>query len=55
MSNRTFAQSTILNRIGEKQSSMMFQDFGYGDEHSESPYDDYLDYLDGESYPESAN
>lgn len=55
MSNRTFAQETILKRIGEKQNCTIFQDFGYGDEHSESPYDDYLDYLDGESYPEAAN
>lgn len=43
MSNRTFAQSAILKRIGEKQNCTIFQDFGYGDEYSESPYNDYND------------
>lgn len=43
MNAMTFAQSAILKRISEKHSCTMFQDFGYGDEYSESPYDDYND------------
>ncbi len=52
---KTFAKEVIQKRIIEKQRQLKFQDFGYGDENSEAPYDDYLDYLDGETYPEAAN
>ena len=55
MKNITFAQTAIQRRIEEKQRPLRFQDFGYGDEYSEAPYDDYLDYLDGETYTEAAN
>ena len=55
MNVETFARKVILRRIAEKHRPLRFQDFGYGDEYSESPYEDYLDYLDGESYPEAAN
>ena len=55
MSEGTFAQNAIQKRIDEKQRPLMFRDFGYGDEYSEAPYDDYLDYLVVETYPEAAN
>lgn len=43
MSDKTYAQEAIQKRIEEKQSPLRFQDFGYGDEYSESPYNDYND------------
>lgn len=43
METRTFAYKAIRKRIEEKQSPLMFQDFGYGDEYSEAPYNDYND------------
>lgn len=43
MSDKTFAQEAIRRRIEEKQMPLRFQDFGYGDEYSESPYNDYND------------
>ena len=43
METRIFAQEVILRRIIEKQRPLRFQDFGYGDEYSETPYDDYND------------
>ena len=43
MSDKTFAQEAIQRRIEEKQRPLRFQDFGYGDEYSEAPYNDYND------------
>lgn len=43
ISDMTFAQEAIQRRIKEKQRPLRFQDFGYGDEYSEAPYDDYND------------
>lgn len=38
-----FAQQAIRKRIKDKRNSFWFQDFGYGDEYSEAPYNDYND------------
>jgi hypothetical protein len=43
MSDKTFAQEAIQRQIEEKQRPLRFQDFGYGDEYSEAPYNDYND------------
>ena len=43
MKVRTIAQEAIRKRIDEKQRPLRFQDFGYGDEYSEAPYNDYND------------
>lgn len=43
MSDKTFAQEAIQRRIEAKQRPFRFQDFGYGDEYSEAPYNDYND------------
>ena len=55
MNSRTFAQEAIYKRIGEKQKPLRFQDFGYGDEHTDAPYNDYGDYFDNSPYFEVAD
>lgn len=43
MRDKTYAHKAIRKRIEEKQRPLRFQDFGYGDEYAEAPYNDYND------------